>query len=376
MKIKSFLSVIGACALLVSMAGCSKDKFDAAAYTTALLDAEYKGNTEEYAKLSGLDAAELTSRYEEHITELVTASVGETTSVPGSEAIPPQTLQDYTDLWKNILSKTSYEVTETKKTDDNYTVTVETRQMNLYSRMGEILTGKLEALYAEAPESSDGDVTDPYILLALEAYQEALDGMTYQEPVTVDVTLVKSEQPSWNISDEDLELLASKLIDTAVAENKPEDSLTQIPPTEATPNVVAPEDLNAASFQIGESYSLQKDEVDVAEISIDHVESTEERSEFDPTNPEKVVVITYTYKNLRMEDPLLYDEMSFQVMEGDTVCTPYYLQSLIPPDAAYKDGDAVTASIAYGVSSSCKEVTIYVNGVQIDDPFVVTASIS
>ena len=55
MKIK-YLSVLIALGLLSAAAtGCGekKESFDAAAYTQAFLDARIKGNTEEYAKLSG-----------------------------------------------------------------------------------------------------------------------------------------------------------------------------------------------------------------------------------------------------------------------------------------------------------------------------------
>ena len=39
-------------------------------------------------------------------------------------------------------------------------------------------------------------------------------------------------------------------------------------------------------------------------------------------------------------------------------------------------GDAVTATAAYGISASCNEVTIYVDGAQIAFPFQVSASVS
>ena len=77
-----------------------------------------------------------------------------------------------------------------------------------------------------------------------------------------------------------------------------------------------------------------------------------------------------------MEDPVLYDQMSFKVLEGDTTCSPYYLQNLQAADIAQKDGAAVTSTLAYGVSASCNEITIYVNNSQIQSPFQVTVSLS
>ena len=82
----------------------------------------------------------------------------------------------------------------------------------------------------------------------------------------------------------------------------------------------------------------------MVEFSVDKVEVTDERSEYDTSNPEKVVVVTYTYKNLGFADPILYDQMSFKLLEGESTCSPYYLQSLSPADIATKGGDSVTAS--------------------------------
>ena len=50
--------------------------------------------------------------------------------------------------------------------------------------------------------------------------------------------------------------------------------------------------------------------------------------------------------------------------------------SLTSPDLATTGGDAVTATAAYGISASCNEVTIYVDGAQIAFPFQVSASVS
>ena len=114
----------------------------------------------------------------------------------------------------------------------------------------------------------------------------------------------------------------------------------------------------------------------MATFCINSVKVTDERSDFDSSNPEKVIVINYTYQNIGYDDPILYDQMSFQILDGKTVCDPYYIENLLPADIASKDGDPVTASLSYQVSGSCQEVIIYVNGVQIVFPFQVKADLS
>ena len=90
MKIK-YLSVLMALGLLsAAAAGCGekKESFDAAAYTQAFLDARIKGNTEEYAKLSGESPEDLAALFDEKVQSLVTLSIGENSNEPGSQLSP------------------------------------------------------------------------------------------------------------------------------------------------------------------------------------------------------------------------------------------------------------------------------------------------
>ena len=76
-----------------------------------------------------------------------------------------------------------------------------------------------------------------------------------------------------------------------------------------------PKDLESTpAYKVGDAITIQSDGKDVATFTIDKVEVTDDRSEYDTSNPDKVIVITYTYKNLAFDDPLLYDQMSFRVL--------------------------------------------------------------
>lgn len=394
MKIKSIFSIITACALLVSMTACSQNKdtdknenaneesaqeseFDAAACAAAYLDSQCKGEFSAYAEISGIAEDELSAIYEDNINELVSASLGENENAPGNDPVSPQLYQDYSDFWKKVLSSTRYQVTDAQEDGEVYKVTVETEKMELYTQLKDILPEKLEALFADSSvDYNEEAFTEDYNQMMLDSYQAAFDQITYSASESVTVTLAQ-EDGVWTISDEELDGLYADLLDLNAAENDLLDSSLSELQTEATPNQTYPENLDQVpSYEIGETITLQQNGQDAASFCINSVEVTDERSEYDESNPEKVVVINYTYQNLANEDPLLYDQMSFQILDGNTVCNPYYLQNLIAADLAYKDGDAVTASLSYGVSSSCQEVIIYVDGVQINSPFQVSASLS
>ena len=386
-KWMTYTALACSCALLIS--GCSGNKtddFDAVAYTTAYLDGMIRGNVETLSSLSGVSSDDLTATFNSMIDDLVSSSIGGDGSTPGSTQISPQLRQDYTDFWKQAFSNTKYDVKKADKKENTYQITVDTQQMQLYTAMEPIYDEKLADYLKDNSVDSDQYIEDVYSLM-LEAYQTALDKAEYNDPESVTVTLQKDDSEQWSISSDDMTTLKNALIDLASL-NPSADGTTGTPAqvtaediansqSEGAPNMEYPKDLESTpAYKVGDAITIQSDGKDVATFTIDKVEVTDDRSEYDTSNPDKVIVITYTYKNLAFDDPLLYDQMSFRVLDGDTVCLPYYLADLTSPDLANVGGDAVTATAAYGISASCNEVTIYVDGAQIAFPFQVSASVS
>lgn len=389
MKKKWMASTALACSCMLLISGCSGNKaddFDAVAYTTAYLDGMIRGNVDTLSSLSGVSSDDLTATFNSMIDDLVSSSIGGDGSSPGSTQISPQLRQDYTDFWKQAFSNTKYDVKKADKKENTYQITVDTQQMLLYTAMEPIYDEKLADYLKDNSVDSDQYIEDVYSLM-LEAYQTALDKAEYNDPESVTVTLQKDDSEQWSISSDDMTTLKNALIDLASL-NPSADGTTGTPAqvtaediansqSEGAPNMEYPKDLESTpAYKVGDAITIQSDGKDVATFTIDKVEVTDDRSEYDTSNPDKVIVITYTYKNLAFDDPLLYDQMSFRVLDGDTVCLPYYLADLTSPDLATTGGDAVTATAAYGISASCNEVTIYVDGAQIAFPFQVSASVS
>lgn len=389
MKKKWMASTALACSCMLLISGCSGNKaddFDAVAYTTAYLDGMIRGNVDTLSSLSGVSSDDLTATFNSMIDDLVSSSIGGDGSSPGSTQISPQLRQDYTDFWKQAFSNTKYDVKKADKKENTYQITVDTQQMQLYTAMEPIYDEKLADYLKDNSVDSDQYIEDVYSLM-LEAYQTALDKAEYNDPESVTVTLQKDDSEQWSISSDDMTTLKNALIDLASL-NPSADGTTGTPAqvtaediansqSEGAPNMEYPKDLESTpAYKVGDAITIQSDGKDVATFTIDKVEVTDDRSEYDTSNPDKVIVITYTYKNLAFDDPLLYDQMNFRVLDGDTVCLPYYLADLTSPDLATTGGDAVTATAAYGISASCNEVTIYVDGAQIAFPFQVSASVS
>ena len=389
MKKKWMASTALACSCMLLISGCSGNKaddFDAVAYTTAYLDGMIRGNVDTLSSLSGVSSDDLTATFNSMIDDLVSSSIGGDGSSPGSTQISPQLRQDYADFWKQAFSNTKYDVKKADKKENTYQITVDTQQMQLYTAMEPIYDEKLADYLKDNSVDSDQYIEDVYSLM-LEAYQTALDKAEYNDPESVTVTLQKDNSEQWSISSDDMTTLKNALIDLASLNPSADGTngtSTQVTAediansqSEGAPNMEYPKDLESTpAYKVGDAVTIQSDGKDVATFTIDKVEVTDDRSEYDTSNPDKVIVITYTYKNLAFDDPLLYDQMSFRVLDGDTVCLPYYLADLTSPDLATTGGDAVTATAAYGISASCNEVTIYVDGAQIAFPFQVSASVS
>ena len=283
MKIK-YLSVLMALGLLsAAAAGCGekKESFDAAAYTQAYLDARIKGNTEEYAKLSGESPEDLAALFDEKVQSLVTLSIGENSNEPGSQLLPPQLSQDYAAMWKDVLQHTKYKAVEAKKDGDSYAVTIETEYMNLNTPVNDLLTEKLTEYYAESPDAQT-NASETYLQLMLESYQEVLQEPAYEEPAKTTVTLSQDDKKVWTVSDEDLQTVQDGLFLPALYSDAEAEGEGASDPgslsTEATPDQTYPEDLDQTpTHTLGESFILQQDGQDMVEFSVDKVEVTDER---------------------------------------------------------------------------------------------------
>ena len=380
MKKNVLMTILSLGALAAVCSGCGKDAgnskntpddFDAKTYASAYLDYEFKGDVAAYADLSGLDPKALQDSYDKKIASYADLSNYVDPSSPDSSVLAPDLPEKYTNLWKNIFQHANYTVVDAKEKNDSYEVTVETQKMNLYTPAADLTT----AMWKDYQEQYSGEEQTDSLNLSLsfqaDAWNQVLESLTFQEAETSTVTLSKDSDEEWIISDKDIKALTEKLLDTLPEDSLPSDPQTDsadAPLSEGMPDTEYPDDLqNAASYQPGETFHLKNGDKAFASFCLDQAELTEERNEQETASPEKVVVLTYTYQNEGYEFPILFDDMSFQVLEGDTVCQPYYLDSLIPANIAEAGKEAITGSLAYVVSDSAKEITVIVRNPEISD---------
>ncbi len=336
--------------------GCGSNTNDQA-YATAYLDYEIKGITKDYAELSGQDALELEDRYQQHLADFTGFTFD--ASDP-TEPIPPELLQDYSRLQKEIFQKTDYKITKVKRHKDSCDLTVKSRKMNLFQPSADLMTEKWNTYLKENTQNTPESSEILHLKFLTESWNEILEHVTYQKPETSTWTMTMDKDKHLTLSSKDLAAFQSLLFDQAdVSSDTIAESSQSV--GEGAPDPSVPENINHMDTKkAGEPFYFKKDGTDIVSFTLDSVQTTTERSEFVSPEPENVIVISYTYKNLASDDPVLFDDMRFHVLEGDTICEPYYMDSLISTEPAYKAGDSVSCTLPYAVTGNCKEVTIIV----------------
>ena len=88
----------------------------------------------------------------------------------------------------------------------------------------------------------------------------------------------------------------------------------------------------------------------------------------------KVVIISYSYKNLGNEGQILFDDMSFKLLENDTVWSPYF-SAEISTTVPSNQGETATGQVAFLVNNECQEVTLVLDNASVNAKAIFKASI-
>jgi hypothetical protein len=103
-------------------------------------------------------------------------------------------------------------------------------------------------------------------------------------------------------------------------------------------------------FGLGEKVSIKKDGKELYTLIINSVTVTDERNQFDESNPAQVIIINYTYENIASEDDIIISSMNFKFIDSDgNVCSSYPISSLDKMAQSTPMGAKCTAEEAYGL---------------------------
>lgn len=191
--------------MVLSMAACSKEDFDAKGYVQGALDAQFKGEYAAHAEDIGQTEEEVKEQIEsETLKEAQTA-----VSMYGIPATDEE-IQTYVDLILDGVKKVEYEVQDAVKDDnDNFTVDVVITPVGLLDKLEDVFSAKIE-------EAAAGENFDESQIMGIfnEAVKESIEQAETYDPQTITLNVTYTEEGNnriYSVNEDDI----NKLILTA-----------------------------------------------------------------------------------------------------------------------------------------------------------------
>ena len=186
------LSIVAALALSVSLLGGCGAKFDAAAYTKALLDNSYKNDSTDFVAMKLGTAEEAADLYEQGLDSEVDAMLASAGSVSEEQT------ESFRQVFADILKGAKYTVDSAEKQDDgSYVVTVTYEQMQVFKPAIEAYMADIQDMadeWADAAAAggevpSEEEMTAAIVDSLKTSFEEAIPNATYAEPQTATVKI-------------------------------------------------------------------------------------------------------------------------------------------------------------------------------------------
>ncbi len=191
--------------VLTMLAGCGMKPDDAKAYVQATLDAGYKADFDEYAKITDSTKEEAQKLFDNNI-DTVTNSLG--FSALGATE---ETTEKYRELLKEIFAKAKYTIGEAKEKDGGFEVEVKAEPMQIFSGVQDELVTKLQEEVAKSGQPKEDEINQLAIDMLYDLLNEKLASVTYGEPQSITVHVTKDSSNVWNITESDLQAVDAAL---------------------------------------------------------------------------------------------------------------------------------------------------------------------
>ena len=190
---------------LTMLAGCGMKPDDAKAYVQATLDAGYKADFDEYAKITDSTKEDAQKLFDNNI-DTVTNSLGF-----GVLGATEETTEKYRELLKEIFAKAKYTVGDVKEKDGGFEVVVNAEPMQIFSGVQDELVTKLQEKVAKSGQPKEEEINQLAIDMLYDLLTEKLASVTYGEPQSVTVHVTKDSNNVWNITESDLQAVDAAL---------------------------------------------------------------------------------------------------------------------------------------------------------------------
>lgn len=201
---KLFVTCLLTIVMAFNLVGC-KAEFDAANYVDSCLDLLTKGETKEYKKMTKRTEEQAKEDYQKNLDAMVTSM--------GVTGISDELQEKYKTFFKDLYSKSKYEVKSAKKMSekDGYTVTVEIQQITgLFDGLQEELETKSAELASEDLDMNQA--VEAVFQIMLDLMNERLDNITYSDAKSITVDVVADSDKVYSITDKGYEAINEALV--------------------------------------------------------------------------------------------------------------------------------------------------------------------
>lgn len=203
---KNGLLVLAFAMALGIFTGCGMKPEDAKAYVQATLDAGYKEDFSEYAKITESTEEEAQKLFNDNIDTVIN-SLG-----LSQIGVSEEMTEKYRKILKETFSKAKYTVGDVKETDDGFEVKVSTEPMQMFVDLEDTLIEELEKQVKDSKENLDETaISQLTVDILYDILTQRLNEVTYGDSQEVTVHVTKNSDGVWNITESDLQAVDSAL---------------------------------------------------------------------------------------------------------------------------------------------------------------------
>lgn len=188
------------------MAGCKMSPEEVSAYAQSILDASYKAEFDEYVEQTESTMEEAQQLYEDNIGQMMTQAGYD------SMGLSDELLEDYTQLFKDMLALADYEVGEATEEDDgSFTVTVTAKPFTAFNGVIEEVNEEVQAEISGITDISQIPGEDEINQMVLQKMYDSLlarmESPSYGDPQEVQLHVSADSDNVYSVSEDDLTAL-------------------------------------------------------------------------------------------------------------------------------------------------------------------------
>ena len=207
---KKMAAAVVAMVTALALTACAGG-FDASKYVNGVLNNIYLGDSTGYMELVEITAEEAKEEYEQGISVEADFFL----QYFGLDSVSDDVYQQIVDMYKQIYSKSKFEVKEAVKNGDDYNVEVVVSPIDVIVNSEEAISTAVDDFVANA---NPDDYTDEQVLnddlakLVIKVINDNMANLGYQAEKSIIVKVEKDAQGYYGISDDAIGLLDQDMI--------------------------------------------------------------------------------------------------------------------------------------------------------------------